>query len=211
MDADHVMAARRTPRLEDIPRTSSEANMTTPVDASSPAGRGCPAQAEHDREVPATDLLSPLVLRSRTLRNRIVMSPMCQYSARDGFASDWHLVHLGSRAAGGVALAMVEATAVTAQGRISPADVGLWDDAHVEPLARIARFVRAQGALAGIQLAHAGRKASAGVPWTGGGPLAPEHGGWEVVGPSAIPFDTGHPVPRPMDDRDLENVVAAFA
>src|SRR5262245_41679425 len=124
---------------------------------------GCPAATDHDREVPEIDLLSPLTIRGVTLRNRIVMSPMCQYVARDGFADDWHLVHLGSRAAGGVALVIVEATAVTADGRITHGDLGIWSDEHVAPLARIARFVHSQGAVAGIQLAHAGRKASCAV------------------------------------------------
>src|SRR6187549_1751559 len=122
-------------------------------------------------------LFDPLSIRGVNFKNRIAVSPMCQYSARDGFANDWHLVHLGSRAAGGVALVMVEATAVTAEGRISPGDVGLWDDAHGEPLARIASFVHGQGAVAGIQLAHAGRKASANLPWLGGGGLSPAEGG----------------------------------
>ena len=111
-----------------------------------PTAHGCPAGSDHDREVPEIDLLSPLTIRGVTLRNRIVMSPMCQYIARDGFADDWHLVHLGSRAAGGVALVIVEATAVTADGRITHGDLGIWDDEHVEPLARIARFVHSQGA-----------------------------------------------------------------
>src|SRR6188474_1253602 len=119
---------------------------------------GCTAGADHDREIPETDLLSPLTIRGVTFRNRIVMSPMCQYSAEEGLANDWHLVHLGSRAAGGVALVFVEATAVTRDGRISPGDTGIWSDEHVEPLARIARFVHSQGAVAAIQLAHAGRK-----------------------------------------------------
>src|SRR6476661_2200593 len=122
------------------------------------AARGCQAGSDHDREVPEIDLLSPLKIRGVTLRNRIVMSPMCQYVAKEGMADDWHLVHLGSRAAGGVSLVMVEATAVTADGRISPGDLGIWTDAHAEPLARIARFVRGQDVLVGIQLAHAGRK-----------------------------------------------------
>ena len=117
------------------------------------AAHGCPAGTEHDRATPEIDLLSPLTIRRLTLRNRIVMSPMCQYVARDGFADDWHLVHLGSRAAGGVALVIVEATAVAADGRITPGDLGIWSDEHVGPLARIARFVESQGAVAGIQLA----------------------------------------------------------
>lgn len=171
---------------------------------------GCPSGADHDREVPETDLLSPLTLRGVTLRNRIVMSPMCQYVARDGFADDWHLVHLGSRASGGVALVVVEATAVTAEGRISPGDLGIWSDAHIEPLARIARFVESQGAVAGIQLAHAGRKASCDVPWKGGAGLTPGAGGWPVVGPSAIPFDEGNPVPTALDEAGIDGIVAAF-
>jgi 2,4-dienoyl-CoA reductase-like NADH-dependent reductase (Old Yellow Enzyme family) len=126
-----------------------------------PLAHGCPAGTDHDREVPEIDLLSPLTIRGVCFRNRIVMSPMCQYIAADGFADNWHLVHLGSRAAGGVALVIVEATAVAADGRITPGDLGIWSDEHVAPLARIARFVHSQGAVAGIQLAHAGRKAVA--------------------------------------------------
>jgi 2,4-dienoyl-CoA reductase-like NADH-dependent reductase (Old Yellow Enzyme family) len=118
------------------------------------------AKPSHYRKAGEFNLLSPLTLREVTLRNRIVMSPMCQYSAHEGLANDWHLVHLGSRAAGGVGLVMVEATAVTRDGRISPGDMGIWSDAHIEPLARIARFVESQGAVPGIQIAHAGRKAS---------------------------------------------------
>src|SRR3954451_12997234 len=115
---------------------------------------GCRAGSDHDREVAEIDLLSPLSIRDITFRNRIAMSPMCQYSAQEGMANDWHLVHLGSRAVGGVALVMVEASAVTRDGRISPADMGIWTDQHIEPLARIARFVESQGAVPGIQLAH---------------------------------------------------------
>lgn len=178
--------------------------------AQTPATHGCPAGSDHDREVPEVDLLSPLTVRGVTLRNRIVMSPMCQYVARDGFADDWHLVHLGSRAAGGVGLVVVEATAVTADGRITPGDVGIWTDAHAAPLARIARFVESQGAAAGIQLAHAGRKASCDLPWRGGSGLAPAAGGWPVVGPSALPFDDGHPVPAALDEAGIDGVVAAF-
>jgi 2,4-dienoyl-CoA reductase-like NADH-dependent reductase (Old Yellow Enzyme family) len=139
------------------------------------------------------------------------MSPMCQYVARDGFADDWHLVHLGSRAAGGVALVMVEATAITPDGRITHGDLGIWSDQHVAPLARIAQFVRSQGSVAGIQLAHAGRKASCDLPWNGGAGLTTQQaGGWPVVGPSAIPFDEGHPVPIPVDDGGIDDIVAAF-
>lgn len=175
------------------------------------AAHGCPSESDHDREVPEIDLLSPLRIRGVTFRNRIVMSPMCQYIAKDGLADDWHLVHLGSRAAGGVAAVIVEATAVTADGRITPGDLGIWSDEHVEPLARIARFVQSQGAVAGIQLAHAGRKASCDLPWKGGaGLMTSEAGGWPVVGPSAVAFDEGNPVPKALDDAGIEEIVAAF-
>ena len=168
-------------------------------------------QSEHDREVPEVDLLSPLIIRSVTFRNRIAMSPMCMYSAQDGFANDFHLVHLGSRAIGGVGLVMVEGTAVTAEGRISPGDMGIWKDDHIEPLARIARFVEAQGAVSGIQLAHAGRKASCDAPWTGGNSLKTgAEGGWPVIGPSPLPFDAGDPVPAPMTAADIQNCVDAW-
>ncbi|HEX2973280.1 MAG TPA: NADH:flavin oxidoreductase/NADH oxidase [Tepidisphaeraceae bacterium] len=185
--------------------------MTKIMNQEKPALHGCRADAEHDLEVPEIDLLSPLTLRGVTLRNRIVMSPMCQYSAQDGLANDWHLVHLGSRAVGGVALVIVEATAVTPTGRISPADMGIWGDQHIEPLARIARFVHQQGAVAGIQLAHAGRKGSSDLPWKGGDSLkTPEQGGWPVVGPSPIPFEEGDPVPQPLDETGIEEIIAAF-
>ena len=172
------------------------------------AGR---AGTDHDRGVPEIDLLSPLTIRSVSFRNRIAMSPMCEYSAQDGFANDWHLVHLGSRAVGGTALIMVEATAVTAEGRISPGDLGIWKDEHIEMLARIAKFVDSQGAVAGIQLAHAGRKASCDLAWKGGARLKwPEQGGWPVVGPSPVPFDEADPVPIPLDEAGLDGVVDAF-
>jgi 2,4-dienoyl-CoA reductase-like NADH-dependent reductase (Old Yellow Enzyme family) len=116
-------------------------------------------------------LFSPLTLRSITFRNRIFVSPMCQYSSRDGLPTDWHLVHLGSRAVGGAGLVMVEATAVSPEGRISPGDSGIWSDAHTEAFAPIARFIKEQGAVPGIQIAHAGRKGSCTLPWLGGGPL----------------------------------------
>ncbi len=176
-----------------------------------PPSHGCPSGSDHDREVPEIDLLSPLTIRGVTFRNRIVMSPMCQYIAKEGLADDWHLVHLGSRASGGVALVIVEATAVTRDGRITNGDLGIWSDKHIEPLARIVRFVESQGAVAGIQLAHAGRKASCDVPWHGGAGLTtPEAGGWPVVGPSAIPFDEGNPVPKALDETGIEEIVAAF-
>ncbi len=172
------------------------------------AGR---AGTDHDRKVPEIDLLSPLTIRGVTFRSRIAMSPMCQYCARDGFADDWHLVHLGSRAAGGVALAVVEATAVTADGRITPGDLGIWKDDHIEPLERIAKFVHRQGAVAGIQLAHAGRKASCDLPWNGGAGLkTPEQGGWPVVAPSAVQFAEESPVPVPLDEAGIDQIVTAF-
>ncbi len=156
-------------------------------------------------------LFSPLTLRGVTLRNRIALSPMCQYSAREGHATDWHLVHLGARAGGGAGLVLSEACAVAPEGRISPADLGIWDDAHVAGLARLTAFIRAQGAVPGVQLAHAGRKASSAVPWEGGGPLAPAQGGWEVVGPTDQPFDDGHPAPHALTAGDIERIVEAFA
>jgi 2,4-dienoyl-CoA reductase-like NADH-dependent reductase (Old Yellow Enzyme family) len=159
----------------------------------------------------SSTLFSPLTLRSVTLRNRIAVSPMCQYSAVEGRATDWHLVHLGSRAVGGAALVLAEATAVEGRGRISPADLGLWDDAQVEPLARVVRFVESQGAVAGVQLAHAGRKASTRAPWEGGAALAPAEGGWPVVAPSALPFSPESPVPEALDAAGLRAVAKAFA
>lgn len=172
------------------------------------AGR---AICEHDWEVPEVDLFSPITLRGLTFRNRIAMSPMCMYSAHDGFANDFHLVHLGSRAVGGVGLVVVEATAVSADGRITPHDVGIWKDEHIEPLARIAKFLEVQGAAPGIQLAHAGRKASCDVPWKGGASLkAAAEGGWPVVGPSPIPFTEEDPVPIPLDEAGIEHSIQAW-
>jgi 2,4-dienoyl-CoA reductase-like NADH-dependent reductase (Old Yellow Enzyme family) len=168
-------------------------------------------QSEHDREIPEVDLLSPLTLRGVTFPNRIAMSPMCMYSAEDGFASDFHLVHLGSRAIGGVGLVVVEATAVTAEGRISPGDMGIWKDEHIEPLARIARFVETQGAIPAIQLAHAGRKASCDTPWNGGSSLKTStKGGWPVIGPSSLPFYADDPVPTSMSETDIEECIEAW-
>ena len=171
---------------------------------------GCTAGTDHDREVPESDLLSPLVIRGVRLRNRIVMSPMCQYSAVDGMPNDWHFVHLGSRAAGGVAVVFVEATAVTAEGRISPGDTGIWSDAHVEPYRRIAKFVESQGAVPAIQLAHAGRKGSCDVPWRGGRQLGLSDGGWTTVAPSAIPFSEGDRAPVVLDGAGIDAIVDAF-
>jgi 2,4-dienoyl-CoA reductase-like NADH-dependent reductase (Old Yellow Enzyme family) len=160
----------------------------------------------------STALFSPLALRSVTLRNRLGMSPMCQYSAVDGRASDWHLVHLASRAIGGVGLVLVEATGVEPRGRISAADLGLWEDGQVEPLARIAHALEGAGATAGIQLAHAGRKASVRAPWDqAGAPRLPADGGWAPVGPSPVPFADGHLAPEPLGEDGIAAVVSAFA
>jgi 2,4-dienoyl-CoA reductase-like NADH-dependent reductase (Old Yellow Enzyme family) len=181
------------------------------VKARSSAAVAGVADTQHDQEVPENDLFSSLTIRDIEFRNRIVMSPMCQYSSEEGLANDWHMVHLGSRAAGGVALVMVEATAVTRDGRISPADMGIWGEQHVEPLARIVRFVESQGAIAGIQLAHAGRKGSCEPPWKGGARIAsPELGGWPVVAPSPEPFFEQDPPSTALDEAGLEEIAAAF-
>jgi 2,4-dienoyl-CoA reductase-like NADH-dependent reductase (Old Yellow Enzyme family) len=157
-------------------------------------------------------LFTPFRQRGVTLRNRIAVSPMCQYSCEDGRATDWHLVHLGGRAVGGAGLVMAEAAAVLPEGRISPADLGVWQDNQIEPLVRVFRFVREQGAVPAIQLAHAGRKASTAPPWRGGGPVGPEAGGWkDVVGPSPLPFAAGYPEPAALDPAGIRTVVAAFA
>jgi 2,4-dienoyl-CoA reductase-like NADH-dependent reductase (Old Yellow Enzyme family) len=158
------------------------------------------------------NLFTPLQLRSVTLPNRIVVSPMCQYSSEDGFANDWHLVHLGSRAVGGAALVIAEATAVVPEGRISPQDLGIWKDEHVEFLSRIAAFISAQGSVPGIQLAHAGRKASTKRPWEGGGAASLEEGGWEpIYAPSAIAFSDRYRTPEELDLAGIERVIGAFA
>ena len=157
-------------------------------------------------------LFAPFSLKSVTLRNRIGVSPMCMYSSDDGVANDWHLVHLGARAAGGAGLVIAEATAVSPEGRITPGDAGLWADKHIEPLVRINRFVKSQGAVPGVQLAHAGRKAGAARPWDGGGHLADDAGGWPVIAPSAVAF--GAPltkVPRAMTEADIARVQGDFA
>ena len=188
------------------PTTSRQQQHNPPA-----ATRNCPSATDHDRKVPEVDLLSPLTIRGVTFRNRIVVSPMCQYCANEGFADDWHLVHLGSRAAGGAALVMVEATSVTKDGRITPGDLGLWSDEHIAPLARIAAFLHSQGAVAGIQLAHAGRKASCDVPWKGGAGLkTAAEGGWPVVAPSPLPFSEDNPVPHPLDNAGIDAIVQAF-
>jgi len=155
-------------------------------------------------------LFEPFTLRGVTLRNRIGVSPMCQYSSQDGFANDWHLVHLGSRAAGGAALVIAEASAVEARGRISPQDLGIWDDAHVEMLARITHFIKSQGAVPAIQLAHAGRKASTARPWEGGGPVGRDQGGWQPVGASAIKFADNYQTPLALSSQEIGSICNAF-
>ena len=156
-------------------------------------------------------LFSPLSIHSIQLKNRIVVSPMCQYSSEDGFATDWHLVHLGSRAVGGAGLIISEATAISPEGRISPDDLGIWLDDHIPTLKRITQFIRHNGSVAGIQLAHAGRKASTQSPWKGGNPISPtEAGGWQTVAPSAVPFHEGGPEPLSLTDEGLEKVRADF-
>ncbi|MBC7869821.1 MAG: NADH:flavin oxidoreductase/NADH oxidase [Chitinophagaceae bacterium] len=155
-------------------------------------------------------LFDPLTLRGVTLRNRIGVSPMCQYSCVDGFATDWHLVHLGSRAVGGAGLIMAEATAVEARGRISPNDLGIWHDDHIEPLAKITRFMKEYGATPGIQLAHAGRKAGTARPWSGGRPLSDADGGWNAVAPSAIPFYDDFRVPTALSVEEIAAIQGKF-
>jgi 2,4-dienoyl-CoA reductase-like NADH-dependent reductase (Old Yellow Enzyme family) len=157
-------------------------------------------------------LFDPLSIRDITFANRVFVSPMCEYSSTDGFATDWHLVHLGSRAVGGAGLVMTEATAVFPEGRISPQDLGIWKDDQIEALARIVRFIHEEGSVAGMQLAHAGRKASTYRPWEGNGAIPEGAGGWKkVVAPSAIRFSDNYPMPQPLSADGIREVVEAFA
>jgi 2,4-dienoyl-CoA reductase-like NADH-dependent reductase (Old Yellow Enzyme family) len=157
-------------------------------------------------------LFDPLTIRGMTFANRVFVSPMCQYSSQDGYANDWHFVHLGSRAVGGAALVMTEATAVLPEGRISPQDLGIWDDGHIEMLGRIVSFIHEQGSIAGMQLAHAGRKASTRRPWEAPGAIPEAEGGWKkVVGPSALPFADTYPMPQALTPDGIQEVVAGFA
>jgi 2,4-dienoyl-CoA reductase-like NADH-dependent reductase (Old Yellow Enzyme family) len=161
---------------------------------------------------PMAHLFEPLKLRDVELAHRIVVSPMCQYSCIDGFANDWHLVHLGSRAVGRAAAVITEATAVTADGRISPQDLGLWKDEHIEPLQRAFSFITQQGSVPGMQLAHAGRKASTCEPWNGGKPITPAQGGWvPIAGPSALPFGDGYQTPHALSVEEIAGIIQAFA
>jgi len=156
-------------------------------------------------------LFSPIRIRELEIRNRVFVSPMCQYSATDGMPDAWHLVHLGSRAVGGAGLVMVEATGVTPAGRITPFCTGLWSDAHREAFAPIARFIREHGAVPGIQLAHAGRKASTDAPWRGGSPLTRDQGGWKPQSPGNVPFTPKHVVPHALTQIEIDALVTAFA
>ncbi len=158
-----------------------------------------------------SSLFTPLTIKNITFKNRIAVSPMCQYSATDGFANDWHLVHLGSRAVGGAGLVIAEATAVTAQGRISPGDLGIWKDEHIEFLKRISSFITMQGSVAGIQLAHAGRKASHNTPWHGNKALTAQEGAWQTIAPSAIAYAAAEPVPTAMSIADIRQCINDFA
>jgi 2,4-dienoyl-CoA reductase-like NADH-dependent reductase (Old Yellow Enzyme family) len=158
-----------------------------------------------------TRLFDPLTIRSVSFPNRLVVSPMCQYSSEDGFANDWHLVHLGSRAVGGAGLIIMEATAVVPEGRITPHDLGLWKDEQISALKRITRFIKAQGSVPGIQLAHAGRKASCSAPWKTGKQLAEEAGGWQIVAPSAVAFEEGTRLPAEMSVAAIEQLTKDFA
>ncbi len=157
-------------------------------------------------------LFDPLLIRDLKFANRVFMSPMCEYSSVDGFASDWHFVHLGSRAVGGAGLVLTEATAVLPEARISPQDLGIWSEDHIEPLARIVRFIHQQGSVAGMQLAHAGRKASTYRPWDGNGAIPESEGGWKnVVAPSAVAFAPHYPFPKALSPDGIQEIVAAFA
>src|ERR1700739_2885380 len=158
-----------------------------------------------------THLFDPLTIRDITFANRVFMSPMCEYSSTDGYANDWHLVHLGSRAVGGAGLVLTEATAVLPEGRISPQDLGIWKDDHIEPLARIVRFIHQQGGVAGMQLAHAGRKASTYRPWEGNGTIPESEGGWSnVVAPSALAFAHHYPKPQALSVDGIHRIISAF-
>ena len=155
-------------------------------------------------------LFSPLKIKTIELKNRIIVSPMCQYSSEDGFANDWHLVHLGSRAVGGAALIFTEATAVSAEGRISTKDLGIWKDEHIPFLKRITGFIEKQGSIPGIQLAHAGRKSSELPPWEGSKAVAKEEGGWQTYAPSAIAFKEGDAVPKELSINEIKTIIQDF-
>jgi 2,4-dienoyl-CoA reductase-like NADH-dependent reductase (Old Yellow Enzyme family) len=189
------------------------ADIQSPCRKQSRAGKSFIAIApySHSQEENMAQIFDPLPIRGITLQNRIVVSPMCQYSSQDGFANDWHLVHLGSRAVGGASLVFTEASAVTPEGRISPEDLGIWKDAHIEYLSRIARFMKSQGTVPGMQIAHAGRKGSTQRPWEGSSKVSVADGGWEPIAPSAVAFSDTYPMPRAMTKQEIRTVVDAFA
>lgn len=164
----------------------------------------------HSKQKCMAKLFEPISFRSVELKNRLVVSPMCQYSAVDGFTNDWHLVHLGTRAVGGAGLVFTEAAAVSPEGRITPDDIGIWKPEHLENLKKIVSFIAAQNSVPGIQLAHAGRKASHHSPWKSAKPLKPEEGAWQTVGPSAAAYRKGDPEPKQMDDADIQKVIDDF-
>ena len=172
-------------------------------------------RGENERKVllrdPNPHIFRPLALRSVSTRNRIAVSPMCQYSATDGMPNDWHFQHLASRAVGGAGIVFTEVTHIEPRGRITPYCLGLWNDEQRDAFTRITRFIKAQGALAGIQIGHAGRKASTGRAYDGGKPLTPDLGGWEVIAPSPIPYGDGHLMPREMDQKTIEGTLELFA
>jgi 2,4-dienoyl-CoA reductase-like NADH-dependent reductase (Old Yellow Enzyme family) len=173
------------------------------------------ARGENDRKVLQRDttphIFRPITFRSVTARNRIMVSPMCQYSADDGVANDWHFQNLASRAVGGAGIVFTEVAHTEARGRITPYCLGLWNDQQRDALARIVRFVKSQGAVAGVQIGHAGRKGSTARPWDGGKPLAPAQGGWQNIAPSALPFGDGYATPQEMDQKTINDTVAQFA
>jgi 2,4-dienoyl-CoA reductase-like NADH-dependent reductase (Old Yellow Enzyme family) len=191
--------------LRSVPAPEGAATRENPF-----VSRGENARKVFQRD-PNPMIFRPIALREVKARNRIALSPMCQYCATDGMPDDWHFQHLASRAVGGAGIVFTEATSVDARGRATPNCLGLWNDAQQEAFARIARFVKTQGALAGIQLVHSGRKASTVPPALGAGPLSREHGGWEVIGPSPIAFKEGHHVPVEMDQATIRAVVEQFA
>lgn len=168
------------------------------------------SKAGRDRKSGEAGLFTPLTIRGFNFRNRIAVSPMCEYSSQDGFANEWHLVHLGSRAVGGAGLVLTEAAAVEPRGRITPVDLGIWKDEHVDKLAQITAFIKHQGAVPGIQIAHAGRKASCRVPWEGGAAIPPADGGWQTVAPSAVPFRDNDPVPAQLSTAEIRDIIEAF-
>ncbi len=184
--------------------------MDTPDKSSPNAARG-----ENERKVLVRDttphIFRPITFRSVTARNRIMVSPMCQYSATDGVANDWHFQHLAARAVGGAGIVFTEVNHTEPRGRITPHCLGLWNDTQRDALARIVRFLKAQGGVAGIQIGHAGRKGSTARPWDGGKPLAPEKGGWQNIAPSAVPFGDGYAVPLEMDAKTINDTIAQFA